>query len=139
MKGQSEDLYPPKIQEWLDANQDDNYTGVGIEKIDGNESFAIRQATTKARSALAMNIEINVAAVAKNFETSEYAKGTEVTKQTAAQTLSGARTVGPVKANGQVYVLQYINRDDFRKRLSDEVKKEIEISEAELDELLKGL
>jgi hypothetical protein len=135
------DLYPAKIQEWIDLNQDTAYYGTGISSIDGDESFAVREATTIARSALAGELETKVGNVAINIAArGGTQKAVEGTKQIAAQVLTGTKTVGPVKGNGNIYVLKYIDRETFDNRAKEVAKAEnVKITEAELNEILRGL
>ncbi|MDR2211629.1 MAG: hypothetical protein LBO65_09235 [Spirochaetaceae bacterium] len=138
-----ESVYPPTIQNWLNANQDEYYVGRGIAPIDGNESFALREVTTLALADLTRELETQVATLSTNIQQKEgaakAAKVSEGTKQQASNVISGAKTLGPVKANGNFYALKYIKKEDFRNPVLETLKQaQIQITEDELDILLNS-
>jgi hypothetical protein len=138
-----ESVYPPTIQNWLTANQDNAYVGRGIAPIDGNESFALREVTTLALADLARELETQVATLSTNIQqkegTAKAAKVSEGTKQRANQIIAGAKTLGPVRANGNFYAIKYIMKEDFKNPVLETLKQaQIQITEAELDELLNS-
>jgi hypothetical protein len=132
-------VYPAKIQDWIETNQDDYIFGAGSSPIDGDEQFAIQDAGTIAFADLTRNIENRVAAVSENI-TKKTPQGTgstreQSTRQRAAETISNARTVGPVRQDGKIYVLKYVERNAVDKAMEEG----FEISRDELNEMLDGL
>jgi hypothetical protein len=134
-----EELFPSRIQEWLDANQETTYQGIGVSAIEGNESFALRESTTIALGELARNMEARVAAVNTNIaQRNGGGKAVEATKQRTDRIVSAAKTFGPVKGKGNIYTIKYISTDDFNRGIKEAVQQqEVAITEAELDELLR--
>jgi hypothetical protein len=135
------ELFPPRIQSWIDANQDTMYYGIGVSSIDGDESFAMRESATIAVGELTRNLEAKVATVNTNIaQRGGGGKAVEATKQTASMVLGGAKTLGPVKGDGKIYTIKYISIEDFDNREKNAIKQaEVNITEAELNQLLDSL
>jgi hypothetical protein len=141
-----ESLYPAKIQDWLENPENDEkyLSGVGQAPIDGDEQFAIQDASTIARSQLVLNIKVTAAAlgdsVAARLPSGESARlKIQVAADSAVETITNVRTVGPVKKNGIVYVCKYVERSTVNNAISNELEGELELAKSEIDEMLKSL